>query len=306
MPLITQAARVLEMVARYGSIRRAAERVNSAPSAVNRQILNLEAELGTQLFERLPRGMRLTEAGKVIVERVREWQRDNQRTLASIEHLKGDGGRQVRIGLMECLAAEFLPRTFSELRVRHPGASLHAIVGGTAELAGRLMANEIDLAITFNAPHDIGLKVLHAVRTERGAVMRPDHPLARRREVRLEDVFEYPLVLFDNTMASGPILEDMLERSGRPPNRVVATNSVTVVKAMVSDGTGISIVAPIDVFSEVRAGSLCFKPLTGARMFELLSVAARDAKALNPTTRDFAKIIASTLDDLRPYTADAS
>jgi len=101
-------------------------------------------------------------------------------------------------------------------------------------------------------------------------------------------------------------LEDMLERSGRPPIRAVATNSVTILKAMVSEGTGISIVAPIDVFSEVRAGSLCFRPLRGARMFEPLSVAARDAKALNPTTRDFARIIASTLDDLSPYTADAS
>ena len=306
MPLITQAARVLEMVARYGSIRRAAERVNSAPSAVNRQILNLEAELGTQLFERLPRGMRLTEAGKIIVERVREWQRDNQRTLASVVHLKGSGGRQVRIGLMECLAAEFLPRTFSELQVCHSGASLHAIVGGTAEITGRLMANEIDLAVTFNAPHDIGLKIMHEVRTERGAVMRPDHPLASRREVHLDDVFEYPLILFDNTLTSGPIVEDMLERSRRPPIRAVVTNSVTILKAMVTEGAGISILAPIDVFSEVRARSLCFRPLRGARMFDSLSVAARDAKALNPTTRDFARIIASTLDGLRPYTADAS
>ena len=134
--------------------------------------------------------------------------------------------------------------------------------------------------------------------------MRPDH-LARRLNLHLEDVFEYPLILFDNTMASGPILEDMLEHSRRPPIRAVLTNSVTVLKAMVSEGAGISIVAPIDVFSEVRTGSLCFRPLRGERMFELLSLAARDAKAFNPTTRDFARIIASTLDDLSPYTADA-
>ena len=299
MPLITQAARVLEMVARYGSIRRAAERVNSAPSAVNRQILNLEAELGTQLFERLPRGMRLTEAGKIIVEQVREWQHDGQRTLASVEHLKGSGGRQVRIGVMECLAAEFLPRTFCELQVRHSGASLYAIVGGTAEITGRLMANELDLAVAFNAPHDIGLKIMHEMRTERGAVMRPDHPLASRPEVHLDDVLEYPLVLFDNTLTSGPIVEDMLERSRRPPVRAVVTNSVTVLKAMVAEGAGVSILAPIDVISEVRARTLSFRPLAGARMFDLLSVAARDAKALNPTTRDFARIIVSTLDHLK-------
>ncbi|MEI3851214.1 MULTISPECIES: LysR family transcriptional regulator [Ensifer] len=299
MPLITQAAKVLEMVARYGSIRRAAERVNSAPSAVNRQILNLEAELGTQLFERLPRGMRLTEAGKIIVEQVREWQRDNQRTLASVEHLKGTGGHQMRIGLMECLAAEFLPRTFSELQLRHPDASLRAIVGSTAELTARLMANEIDLAITFNAPQDIGLKLMHEVRVQRGAVMRPDHPLASRAELHLEDLLEYPLILVDNTLTMGPVVDEMLERSRRPPIRAVVTNSVTILKAMVAEGGGVSILTPIDVFSEVRAKSLLFKPLAGARMFELLSVAARDAKALNSTTRDYVRIIALTLDGLK-------
>jgi DNA-binding transcriptional LysR family regulator len=58
MPLLSQAARLVDEVAKNGSIRRAAARVNASPSAVNRQILNLEAELGVALFERLPNGMR--------------------------------------------------------------------------------------------------------------------------------------------------------------------------------------------------------------------------------------------------------
>ena len=94
-------------------------------------------------------------------------------------------------------------------------------------------------------------------------------------------------------------MEDMLERSRRLPIRAVVTNSVTILKAMVAEGAGVSILAPIDVVSEVRARSLCFRPLAGARMFDLLSVAARDAKALNPTTRDFARIIVSTLESLK-------
>ncbi|WP_353615034.1 hypothetical protein [Sinorhizobium sp. NFACC03] len=74
---------------------------------------------------------------------------------------------------------------------------------------------------------------------------------------------------------------------------------MTVLKAMVAEGGGVSILTPVDVFSEVRAKSLLFKPIAGARLFELLSVAARDAKALNPTTRDYVRIIALTLDGLK-------
>jgi len=298
MPLITQAARVLEMVARYGSIRRAAERVNAAPSAVNRQILNLEAELGTPLFERLPRGMRLTEAGKVVVEQVRAWQLENQRIQASVGNLKGHPGGHIRIGLMECLAAEFLPLAFRSLQLDHPGASLHAAVGGTTEIARQLAAGEIDLAITFNAPRDAGLKIVHETSFEMGAVMPPGHTLADRVEVRIDDLFDYPLIMADNSLTIGPVVDDMLERSRRPPIRRVTTNSVTMLKTMVAQGTGISILTTIDVFSEVSTGRLCFRPLAGARMFELLSVTARDIKALNPATRHFAQIIGSTLDSL--------
>ncbi|RRH93979.1 LysR family transcriptional regulator [Mesorhizobium tamadayense] len=298
MPLITQAARVLEMVARYGSIRRAAERVNSAPSAVNRQILNLETELGTALFERLPRGMRLTEAGKIIVEQVRAWQLENQRILASVGNLNGRSGGHIKIGLMECLAAEFLPHAFGSLQLRHPGASLHATVGGTAEVARQLMASEVDLAVTFNAPRDAGLKIMHETRFEMGAVMRPDHPLVGRQEVRIDDLFDYPFIIADNSLTIGPVVDEMLERSRKPPIRTVTTNSVTMLKTLVAQGTGISILTTADVFSEVRSGSLCFRPLAGGRMFELLSVAARDVKALNPATRDFAHIISSTLESL--------
>lgn len=298
MPLITQAARALEMVARYGSIRRAAERINSAPSAVNRQILNLETEFGTPLFERLPRGMRLTEAGKVVVERIRAWQLENQRTLASVASLKGHGGGHVRIGLMESLAAEFLPQAFHRLQLLHSGASLYATVAGTAEITRQLVADEIDIAVTFNAPRDAGLKFVNEMRFEMGAVMPPDHPLVALKEVRIDDVFDHALVISDNSLTIGPLVDNMLERSRRHPIRTVTTNSVTTLKAMVAQGTGIGILITIDVFSEIRAGSLSFRPLAGARMFEVLSVAARDIKALNPVAHDFTLIIGSMLESL--------
>ncbi|WP_245500341.1 LysR substrate-binding domain-containing protein, partial [Mesorhizobium sp. M4B.F.Ca.ET.089.01.1.1] len=109
---------------------------------------------------------------------------------------------------MECLAAEFLPQAFSGLRLEHPGASLHATVGGTAEIARQLTADEIDLAITFNAPRDAGLKIVHETRFEMGVVMRPDHPLADQAEVHVDDLFDHPLIIADNSLTIGPVVDD--------------------------------------------------------------------------------------------------
>jgi DNA-binding transcriptional LysR family regulator len=298
MPLITQSARLLEMVARYGSIRRAAERVNAAPSAVNRQILNLEAELGTLLFERVPRGMRLTEAGKLLVDQIRAWQRDYERARASVEGLKGRNGELVRIGVMECLAADFLPRAFGELQQEHPDATMRAVVDGTAEIASQLLSNEIDLAVAFNMPRDTGLKIVQEIRVELGAVMPPSHRLAREREVPLSALLEYPLVLADGTLSIRPIVDAMLERTRRPAAEAVVTNSIIMLKSMVMRGAGVGVLTSVDVYSEVKAGQLHFAPIAGARVFELLSVSVRDTKALNPSAVRMAEIVSSAMDKL--------
>jgi DNA-binding transcriptional LysR family regulator len=297
MPLITQAARAFEMVARFGSIRRAAERINAAPSAVNRQILNLEAEFGTPLFERLPRGMRLTEAGEIVVNQIREWQSDNLRMRSRVDDLKGRSGGHVKIGVMECLAHDFLPRAFAELKKIYPDASLRTVVSGTAEIVRQLAASEIDLAVTFNMPRDTGLKIMHEVKMPLGAVMPKDHPLAKSAEVHPDELFDHPIVVADNSVTIGPVIGAMIERSRKPSVPLAATNSIAMLKTMVRRGAGISILTPIDIYGELLADELHFAPIAGTRMFELLSVTARDVKTLPPSATAMAAIIASALED---------
>ena len=89
MPLHASVLKYFDMVVRLGSIRQAADRLNVASSAINRQIIKLEKYLGTPLFERLPRGMRLTPAGEVLIGHVRNTLRDFDAVLAEIEDFKG-------------------------------------------------------------------------------------------------------------------------------------------------------------------------------------------------------------------------
>lgn len=185
MPLITKGARALEVVARYGSIRKASEHINAAPSALNKQILNLEQEYGTPLFERLPRGMRLTEAGHVLVGQIRAWQDDNHRASAAVE-----------------------------------------------------------------------------------------------------------------TLTIGPIVNGMLQRTAGEDVGAVMTNSISVLKSLVKQNQGISLLTRIDIQKEIQSSELIFKPLTGNRMFTTLSVAIRDEKALSPSSRQLVEIICSMLNDL--------
>src|SRR3979409_2016081 len=95
-------------VARMGSIRKAAEHLNLTPSAMNRRIQDLEAEFGTPLFERRPRGVRLTTAGEMFVRSPRVQFADAERMKSQVEDLRGLRRGPVQIACSQALAHDFL------------------------------------------------------------------------------------------------------------------------------------------------------------------------------------------------------
>ena len=122
----------LDEVARLGSIRKAAARLNVASSAINRQILALETELGAPIFERMPRRLRLTSAGEILIMHVRETLKSSQRAAAQIEALKGLQRGEATIATMNGLAG----RSFARVCCQGAGGtSAHPY--STARLAAR-------------------------------------------------------------------------------------------------------------------------------------------------------------------------
>lgn len=139
MPLISPAASWLSLVAKVGSIRRAAAQLNVSPSAVNRQILKLEAEYGAELFERLPRGLRLTAAGELLVSEIDRWQHDHARALKSLAELQSPLRGHASIGLMESFGRAVVSRLMTRLGERRVQVSLDVVVGGTEQIVGLLV-----------------------------------------------------------------------------------------------------------------------------------------------------------------------
>jgi Bacterial extracellular solute-binding proteins, family 5 Middle/Bacterial regulatory helix-turn-helix protein, lysR family len=101
-------------VARVGSIHNAAERPHVSPSTVNNRILNLESAYGVPLFERLPRGVRLTAAGEMLRERVRRWHLDHDQARLHLQELQELRRGHVNLGLMERLASDFVAAVFAQ------------------------------------------------------------------------------------------------------------------------------------------------------------------------------------------------
>src|SRR5262249_56888706 len=116
-------------VARQGWIRKAAEALSVASSAVNRQILRLEDEIGVPLFERSRSGVRPTAAGELLLRHVRETQNEFQRARAEIASLSGTVSGTVRIVSLESIVARVLPQNVADMAVPHPPVNLTVLTG---------------------------------------------------------------------------------------------------------------------------------------------------------------------------------
>ena len=164
--------RYVDEVARLGSIRRAAELLNIASSAVNRQILKLEGQLGTLLFERRRSGVKPTPAGEALLRHIRETMTDFQRTRAEIAGLSGVVTGEVRILSLESLLVRFMPRAIEELSARYPDVTFTVLRIDPSAIAEELRSGRVDFGILFVDKSLRGIDVVAAIRASIGAVWR--------------------------------------------------------------------------------------------------------------------------------------
>ena len=223
----------VDEVARTGSIRKAADQLNVTASAVNRRIMDLEDEFGTALFERRPRGVRLTAAGEVFVSYLRQPDGDVERMKSQIEDLKGMRRGVVRIACSQALALDFLPREIGEFRKRHPFVVFDVKVLDHEQAMSALAAYEVDLVLVFRPPFLANFQPLMTVEQRIVAVMSKDHPLAGRRTVRLRDCAAYPVALPERSIGGRQLLEEVLARGRITFQLAAESNSFEFLRGLV-------------------------------------------------------------------------
>ena len=232
--------RYVDEVARTGSIRKAADHLNVTASAVNRRIMDLEEELGAPLFERRPRGVRLTAAGEVFVHYLREQDSDVERMRSQIEELKGMRRGTVRIACSQALALDFLPREIAEFHTRHPLVSFEVKVLDHERAMTALAAYEVDLVLVFRPPFLPNFQPLMTLEQRIVAVMSADHPLAARPTIRLRDCASYPVALPERSLGGLQLLDQVSARSGLAFKLVVESNSFEFLRGLVTHANVIS------------------------------------------------------------------
>ncbi len=196
----------IEAVARLRSIRRAAEALNVASSAVNRMILDYERELGTPIFERLPRGVRPTTAGEYLLAHIHRSRMDLETVQSQIDALRGLGRGHVQIAAIEA-ATPFVAAQLGHFHMSHRLISYSVQVMGSPQVLSAVQQDQVELGLAINVKPTRQIAIAATQSYRLHAFVGVDHPLAQRESVRLNDCVGYPVAMGDNTMGGRPMLE---------------------------------------------------------------------------------------------------
>lgn len=251
--------RYVDEVARAGSVRQAAERLHVAPSAVIRRIQDLEEEIGTTIFERLPRGMRLTAAGELFVAYIRGRNAELDRVRSEIEELEGMRRGLVRIVGSQALAPALLPAAIAGFRERHPLVAFQADIADRVQAMQALRDFESDLALVFNPAPESDIETIGEYEQRLVALMHHTHPLASRTHLRLRDCAPYPLALPNRDTGGRQLLERFLARSSVRFSPAIESNSFEFLRGYLRREQAISF--QISVGAVTDGGELVALPL---------------------------------------------
>ena len=277
-----------DAVARHGSIRKAAQSLHIASSALNRRMLDLEQEIGSPLFERLPRGVRLTAAGELLLNHVRNAMHEWRKLEGQLAQLRGQTRGTVRVAVAESVTPSLLPNAITTYGREHTGVSFEVKVDGPENLAQALLDDHVDLILTHERPDKPGISVLAETAHPLCAFMDPSHPLAACSSVQLSDCVPYPWALPDHSLAARALLDVALEHASLSVAPTLESNSIETLKSFARHSEAICF--SFHVGSEAEARGLVPIPLLD-RLFRKarLYLAARRGRVLPVVAASFAE-----------------
>ncbi|SFF86171.1 DNA-binding transcriptional regulator, LysR family [Novosphingobium sp. CF614] len=264
MPAFSRFLRYFMAVGRLGSIRRAADELNVSASAIARQILNVEAEIGMPLFERLPSGLRLTAAGEIMMGAGNRWHKNMIDIRAQIEDLRGLKRGHVDMAIIDALAKGHIPAAIRAIQSRYPGITVSVKVLENDAVRKAVASGEVDFGILFEPQSYRDLTVRAFVEVVLGFVTPAGHPLGDRREARFSACTGSPLILPAEPLAVCQQVAVLEGTTGMELDRKVSSDNIQMITSLILEGVGIGVLTSLDVITEIRAGLLSFTRISDA------------------------------------------
>jgi DNA-binding transcriptional LysR family regulator len=285
-------------IARERSFTRAADKLFLTQPAISLQIKALENEMGEVLFDRKRRQIRLTAAGEVLFEHVRQvfnHLEDARNEMAALrEALRG----RLVLGTSDTNCTYILPGILEEYRRCYPGVELDIRNRMSPEIAQLVAADEVDIGVVTLPVRHRDVCEYPLLRRREVLICRPDHALGARKRVGLEKAAEFPMLVLERGSTSRQLLDAALSERDVHPQIAMELGGIEVLKRFVEIGLGLAIVPQIAVVGEVERGQLHAVEVAGLPAGEV-GLIERRGRLRSAAASAFVELIESQLADQR-------
>jgi DNA-binding transcriptional LysR family regulator len=286
--------RYLLAVAEERHFTRAAAREHIAQPALSQQIRRLEDELGVPLVQRTTRRVALTDAGELLVARARRILAEVDAAQTEMQGLRGIHTGRVTVGAIHTMGPVDVSLTLAIFHERHPGVELTVREHSSEELAEMLRVDELDLAFLSVTEriesHGLGLQQL--VSEELVAVVRRDHPLARRRRVRMAELAGERFISYREGSRLRELLVSAGREAGYEPHVTLESNESQRIRQLVARGLGVAILPRSD--AEGPGAEIAAVTLVGPGLTRDITLAWREGRRHAPAAAEFIELARQT------------
>src|SRR5215208_1260538 len=254
---------IIRAIADTGSFTAAGQKLHVSQSAISRQILLLEEELGEPVFHRIGRRIRITPAGESLLQLSHRVFRDLQETVSTISDKRESLSGAMRLvgGMTVCLYV--FPALLAEVRRVHPHLDLKVTVGSAERSITMLRSGAGDLGMLTLPVDTSDLVSVPVLQEELLLITYPTHPLAKKKTITPADLDKQHFVLFETGSITRRLVEEFFTRERIEPEIIMETENVEIIKAMVRNGLGISVIPWQAAAADVRTGQLFCSRVAG-------------------------------------------
>jgi DNA-binding transcriptional LysR family regulator len=261
--------RYLYEAAKLGSMRAAADSLGVAVSSVSRQISQLETDIGLALIEHGRRNIKLTEAGQLLIGHYSDQMRVHEAFEAKLADLKGLRTGRILLAVGEGFIGQPLSNVLVRFNARHPGLSINVHMSASSNEVVQLVSDDdAHLGLVFQSSDDPRIRVIASVRQPLCAVMKPEHALAKHKQLKLADLQGHSLCLPESSFKTRQLLQiaETEERLSLQP--CLTANSITLLKSLLTAGNFFTILPVLAVSREIESGQLAAAPIDSPALQE--------------------------------------
>ncbi len=273
--------RAVAAIARTGKVLAAADKLGVTPPAVTLQLRQLEDSLGMALFERGRDGMKLTDAGRHLMESITRIEAELASCAEGFDAMRGLKGGSVSIGVVST-AKYFAPAALGAFKRRHPEVELRLYVANREDTIRALAGLAVDVAIMGRAPENLDVRSALLGDHPHIIVAAPDHPLAQRRALSIADVSRETFLTREPGSGTRGLMERLFAQAGLAPHVAMEISSNETIKQAVMAGLGIAFISAHTVAAEIEMKRLVMLDVAGLPMLRQWWVVQNKEKRLMP------------------------